>query len=63
VPSLEEQKKIVAILDQVFTAIDQAKVNIEKNIVNAKELFQSKREDFFIKAYEISGKRLHYKNR
>jgi type I restriction enzyme S subunit len=55
VPSLEEQKKIVAILDQVFTAIDQAKVNIEKNIVNAKELFQSKREDFFIKAYEISG--------
>jgi type I restriction enzyme S subunit len=40
--SLQEQKQIVAILDKAFTAIDQAKANIEKNIVNAKELFQSK---------------------
>jgi len=52
---IQEQKQIVAILDKAFTAIDQAKANIEKNIVNAKELFQSKREGFFIKAYEISG--------
>jgi len=42
-----EQKQIVAILDQTFTAIDQAKANIEKNIVNAKELFQSKLNDIF----------------
>lgn len=39
---LQEQRQIVAILNQAFTAIDQAKANIEKNIVNAKELFQSK---------------------
>ena len=45
--SLSEQKQIVAILDQAFTAIDQAKANIEKNIVNAKELFQSKLNDIF----------------
>ena len=42
IPPLPEQKKIVALLDQAYTAIDQAKANIEKNIVNAKELFQSK---------------------
>jgi type I restriction enzyme S subunit len=44
---LEEQKQIVAILNKAFTAIDQAKANIDKNIVNAKELFQSKLNDIF----------------
>jgi len=44
---LSEQKQIVEILDQAFTAIDQAKANIEKNIQNAKELFQSKLNDIF----------------
>ena len=47
IPPLEEQKQIVAILDKAFTAIDQAKANIEKNIENAKELFQSKLNDIF----------------
>ncbi len=46
-PPLSEQKQIVAILDQAFTAIDQAKANIEKNIENAKELFQSKLNEIF----------------
>lgn len=46
-PSLEEQKTIVAKLDQAFAAIDQAKANIEKNIANAKELFQSKLNQIF----------------
>ncbi len=40
-PPLNEQKQIVAILDQAFEAIDQAKANIEKNIENAKELQNS----------------------
>jgi type I restriction enzyme, S subunit len=44
---LQEQQQIVAILDKVFTAIDQAKANIEKNIENAKELFQSKLDAVF----------------
>lgn len=47
VAPLAEQKQIVAILDQAFAAIDQAKANIEKNIENAKELFQSKLNEIF----------------
>ena len=47
IPPLEEQRTIVAKLDQAFAAIDQAKANIEKNITNAKELFQSKLDQIF----------------
>ncbi len=47
IPPLEEQQTIVAKLDQAFAAIDQAKANIEKNIANAKELFQSKLNQIF----------------
>ncbi len=38
---LPEQQRIVAILDKAFTAIDKAKANTEKNLKNAKELFES----------------------
>jgi len=47
IPPLSEQKQIVAILNKAFIAIDKAKANIEKNIVNAKELFQSKLNEIF----------------
>jgi type I restriction enzyme S subunit len=47
IPPIEEQKQIVTILDKAFAVIDQAKANIEQNIVNAKELFQSKLNDIF----------------
>ena len=47
VPPLPEQKQIVVLLDQAFAAIDKAKANIEKNIANAKELFQSKLNEIF----------------
>ncbi|MFD1615740.1 restriction endonuclease subunit S [Gelatiniphilus marinus] len=53
--SLTEQKQIVAILDKTFAAIDQAKANIEKNIANAKELFQSKLNDIFSHTSTGSG--------
>jgi len=46
-PPLEEQKQIVAKLDQCFEAIDKAKANATKNLENAKELFQSKLNDIF----------------
>jgi type I restriction enzyme S subunit len=46
-PPLPEQRQIVAILDQAFAAIDQAKANIEKNIQNTKELFLSKLNEIF----------------
>ena len=46
-PPLAEQKRIVAILDEAFAAIDKAKANAEKNVANAKELFESYLNDIF----------------
>ncbi len=40
-PPLEEQKRIVAILDEAFAGIDQAIANTQQNIQNARELFES----------------------
>ena len=40
-PSLTEQKRIVAILDDAFERIDTAIANTEKNLANARELFES----------------------
>jgi type I restriction enzyme S subunit len=39
--SLPEQQRIVALLDEAFAAIAQAKSNAEQNLKNAKELFES----------------------
>mgnify|MGYP000609616135 CR=1 FL=1 len=47
IPSLNEQKRIVANLDQCFEAIDKARSNVEKNLNNAKELFQSQLNQIF----------------
>jgi len=41
IPPLPEQKRIVAILDEAFAAIAMAKENAEKNLQNARELFES----------------------
>ncbi|MFM7438731.1 MAG: restriction endonuclease subunit S [Snowella sp.] len=41
VPPIDEQKRIVAILDEAFEGIDQAIRNTEKNLANARELFDS----------------------
>ena len=41
VPPLPEQRCIVAILDEAFEAIATAKANAEKNLQNARELFES----------------------
>ncbi|WP_339136613.1 MAG: restriction endonuclease subunit S [Candidatus Electrothrix sp. GW3-4] len=40
-PSLSEQKRIVAILDEAFAGIDQAITNTEKNLAHAREVFES----------------------
>ena len=40
-PPLPEQKRIVAILDEAFTGIATAVANTEKNLANARELFES----------------------
>ena len=41
IPPLPEQQRIVAILDQAFEAIATAKANAEKNLKNARALFES----------------------
>ena len=50
-PTLSEQKRIVAILDEAFASIDQAKANTERNIANARELFDS----YLNRAFEEKG--------
>lgn len=45
--SLKEQQHIVSILDEAFAAIAKAKANTEKNLQNAKELFESYLQNVF----------------
>lgn len=40
-PSVDEQQRIVAILDEAFAEIAAAKTNAEKNLQNARALFES----------------------
>jgi len=47
VPPLPEQKRIVAILDQAFDAIATAKANAERNLQNARALFDSHLQAIF----------------
>lgn len=56
-PPLLEQQRIVSILDEAFAAIDKAKSNAEKNLKNAKELFESYLNDLFIKLFQTREKR------
>jgi len=45
--TLDEQKRIVAKLDECFEAINKARANVEKNLHNSKELFQSQLNQIF----------------
>ena len=47
-PPLSEQLHIVKILDEVFEKIGKAKENIEKNLQNSKDLFESYLQSVFI---------------
>ena len=47
VPPLEEQKRIVAVLDKKFAQIETLKTAAEKNLQNAKQLFQAELEKAF----------------
>ena len=46
-PSLPEQKRIVAILDETFESIAKAKENAENNLKNANEIFESYLQSVF----------------
>lgn len=47
IPPPSEQKRIVAILDEVFKKTAKAKENAEKNLQNARELFESYLQSVF----------------
>lgn len=47
--SIQEQQRIVSILDEAFAAIAKAKANAEQNLKNAKELFESYLQGVFEK--------------
>ena len=55
--SIKEQQRIVSILDEAFAAIATAKANAEKNLKNAKELFERYLEDFFVKLFDANEKK------
>ncbi len=46
-PSINEQKRIVAILDHAFADIKKARANAEQNLKNARELFESYLQQVF----------------
>ncbi len=47
IPPLPEQQRIVGILDEAFAGIATAKANAEKNLRNARALFESRAESIF----------------
>lgn len=47
IPSLSEQKRLVAILDEVFADIEQVRAKTEQNLKNARELFESYLQQVF----------------
>ncbi|CAN5218561.1 hypothetical protein BH09SUM1_BH09SUM1_08730 [soil metagenome] len=49
VPPLPEQRRIVGILDKAFEAIATAKANAEKNLENARAVFESELQSAFTK--------------
>ena len=49
VPELTEQQRIVAILDEAFAGIATAKANAEKNLQNARAIFESHLQAVFAK--------------
>lgn len=46
-PPLSEQHRVVAVLDETFTAIAKAKENTEKNLRNSRKIFESYLESIF----------------
>lgn len=52
VPPLSEQQRIVGILDEAFEGIEKAKANAQRNLDNAREVFESYLNEVFSKRGE-----------
>lgn len=57
-PPLEEQQRIVAVLDEAFEGLTRARTHAEANLQNARELFESALFDL----YEVKLKDTHRKS-
>ena len=53
-PPLPEQQRIVGILDEAFEGLATAKANAEKNLQNARALFESHLQSVFAEAWRTS---------
>ncbi len=53
-PPLPEQQRIVGLLDEAFAGLATAKANAEKNLQNARALFESRLQSVFADAWQIS---------
>ena len=58
-PSLPEQHRIVAILDEAFDGIATAKANAKKNLQNARAFFESHLQSVFAERGEGQGNRTY----
>ncbi len=47
IPPLDEQRRIVAVLDKAFAGISTATANVQKNLINARALFEHGLSDSF----------------
>ena len=56
--SLPEQQRIVSVLDEAFASIAGAKSNAERNLVNARELFESVMNGMFLDGESWNEKKL-----
>lgn len=54
-PPLEEQMRIVAVLDAAFEGLDRARAHVEANLQNARDLLQSAINIAFEETHRISG--------
>ena len=54
-PPLEEQRRIVAVLDEAFAAIATATAKAEKNLANAREFVDAERASVFRHAFQQFG--------
>lgn len=48
IPPMDEQERIVALLDQAFAALDRARAHAEANLADAEALFESKLHGAFV---------------
>lgn len=51
-PPLEGQKRVVAVLDQAFAALDRARAKAEANLADAEDLFSTTKAQVFTEANE-----------